>query len=114
MIGPELGGRHIMCIACEFPASQGHWTEAGTARGPDAAKDRLAMLSALGAALAADGLGVKAANLWSGFRISTEAGRFENAQNLEEAWVAAERMLGHAVDPLNPRFIARARAALAS
>jgi hypothetical protein len=71
------------------------------------------MLSALGAVLAADGLQVKAANLWSGFRISTEAGRFENAQNLEEAWVAAERMLGHAVDPLNPRFIARARAAVA-
>jgi hypothetical protein len=103
-----------MCIACEFPASQGHWTEAGTARGPDAAKDRLAMLSALGAALATDGLRVKAANLWSGFRISTEAGRFENAQNLEEAWAAAERMLGHAVDPLDPRLIARVRAAAAS
>jgi hypothetical protein len=72
------------------------------------------MISALGAALAADGLRVRAANLWSGFRISTEAGRFENAQNLEEAWVAAERMLGHAVDPFNPRFIARVRAAIAS
>jgi hypothetical protein len=103
-----------MCIACEFPASQGHWTESGTARGPDAAKDRLAMLSALGVALAPDGLGVKAANLWSGFRISTESGRFENVQNLEEAWVAAERMLGHAVDPLNPHFMARVRAAVAS
>jgi hypothetical protein len=105
-----------MCIACEFPASQGHWTEAGTARGPDAAKERSATLSALGAALAADNLQVNAANLWSGFRISTEAGRFENAQNLEEAWVAAERMLGHAVDPLDPHFIAqaRARAAVAS
>jgi hypothetical protein len=103
-----------MCIACGFPAAQGHWTEAGTAAGPDAAKDRLAMLSALGAALAADDLKVKAANPWSGFRISTEAGRFENAQNLEEVWVAVERMLGHPVDPLNPRFIARARAAVAS
>jgi hypothetical protein len=103
-----------MCIACGFPASQGHWTEAGTATGPGAAKDRLAMLSALGAALAADDLKVKAGNLWSGFRISTEAGRFENAQNLEEAWAAAERMLGRRVDPLDPRFIARARAAVAS
>jgi hypothetical protein len=103
-----------MCIACEFPASQGHWTESGTARGPDAAKDRLAMISALGAVLATDGLVVKAADLWSGFRISTEAGRFENAQNLEEAWVAAERILGHAVDPLNVGLIARARAAIAS
>jgi hypothetical protein len=103
-----------MCIACEFAASQGHWMESGTAKGADAAKDRLAMLSALGAALAADGLRVKAANLWSGFRISTESGRFENAQNLEEAWVAAERMLGHAVDPLNPHFMAQMRAAVAS
>ena len=103
-----------MCIACEFPASQGHWTESGTARGPDAAKDRLAMISALGAVVATDGLMVKAADLWSGFRISTEAGRFENAQNLEEAWVAAERMLGHAVDPLNRGFIAQVRAATAS
>ncbi len=103
-----------MCIACEFPASQGHWTEAGTARGPNAAKDRLAMLSALRAALAADGLRVKAPNLWSGFQISAQSGRFENAQNLEEAWVAAERMLGHAVDPLNPRFMTRVRAAIAS
>jgi hypothetical protein len=103
-----------MCIACEFPALQGHWTESGTARGPDAAKDRLAMLSTLGAALAADGLRVRAAGLWSGFQISSPSGRFENAQNLEEAWVAAENVLGHAVDPLNPRFIARIRAAVAS
>ena len=103
-----------MCIACEFLASQGHWTESGTARGPDAAKDRLAMISVLGAVLATDGLVVKAADLWSGFRISTESGRFENAQNLEEAWVAAERMLGHAVDPLNRGFIAQVRAATAS
>jgi hypothetical protein len=72
------------------------------------------MISVLGAVLATDGLVVKAADLWSGFRISTEAGRFENAQNLEEAWVAAERMLGHAVDPLNRGFIAQVRAATAS
>ena len=103
-----------MCIACQFPASGGHWTEAGASRGLDAAKDRLAMISALGAALAADGLEVKAANLWSGFRISSQSGRFENAQNLEEAWVAAEKMLGHAVDPLNRGFIAQVRAATAS
>ena len=103
-----------MCIACELPASQGHWTESGTARGPGAARDRLEMLSVLGAALATDGLRVKAAGLWSGFQISTQSGRFENAQNLEEAWAAAEKMLGHAVDPLNPRFIARVRAAVAS
>jgi hypothetical protein len=95
-----------MCIACEFPASQGHWTESGTAGGPDAARDRLAMLSALGAALAIHGLRVRAASLWSGFQISTQSGRFENARTLDEAWAAAEKMLGHAVDPLDPRFIA--------
>jgi hypothetical protein len=103
-----------MCIACEFPASHGHWTESGTLRGPDAAKDRLAMLSALGSALAADGLRVRAAGLSSGLQISSPSGRFENAQNLEEAWVAAEKVLGHAVDPLNPHFIARIRAVVAS
>jgi hypothetical protein len=95
-----------MCIACEFPASPGHWTESGTARGPDAASDRLAMLSALDAALAAHGLRVRAAGLWSGFQISAPSGRFENVQNLDEAWAAAERMLGHAVDPLDPLFVA--------
>jgi hypothetical protein len=95
-----------MCIACEFPASQGHWTESGNAGGPDAARDRLAMLSALGAALAIHGLRVRAAGLWSGFQISTQSGRFENARTLDEAWAAAEKMLGHAVDPLDPRFIA--------
>jgi hypothetical protein len=72
------------------------------------------MLSALGAALAADGLRVRAAGLWSGFRISAQSGRFENAQNLEEAWVVAQKILGHAVDPLNPQFVVRARAAIAS
>jgi hypothetical protein len=95
-----------MCIACEFPASQGHWTESGTAGGSDAARDRLAMLSALGAALAIHGLRVRAAGLWSGFQISTQSGRFENARTRDEAWAAAEKMLGHAVDPLDPRFIA--------
>jgi hypothetical protein len=103
-----------MCVACEFPASQGHWTEVGTTRGPDAAKDRLAMISAPGAALAVDGLEVKAANVWSGFRISSHSGRFENAQNLEEARVAAEKMQGQPVDPLNRGFIAQVRAATAS
>jgi hypothetical protein len=103
-----------MCIACEFPASQGHWTESGTAGGPDAARDRLAMLSALGAALAIHGLRVRAAGLWSGFQISTQSGRFENARTLDEAWAAAEKMLGHAVDPLSPRFISRVRASIAS
>ena len=95
-----------MCMACEFPTSQGHWTESGTAGGSDAARDRLAMLSALGAAFAIHGLRVRAAGLWSGFQISTQSGRFENARTLDEAWAAAEKMLGHAVDPLDPRFIA--------
>jgi hypothetical protein len=96
-----------MCNACEFPASSGHWAEAGLATGPaDAAGDRLAMLAALGAALAAYGLRVRAPSPWSGFQISTPSGRFENAQNLDEAWAAAERMLGRAVDPLNPLFTA--------
>jgi hypothetical protein len=72
------------------------------------------MLSTLGAALATDGLRVTAAGMWAGFQISTQSGRFENAQNLQEAWVAAEKMLGRAVDPLNAGFIARARAAIAS
>jgi hypothetical protein len=103
-----------MCSACEFPALQGHWTESEAARGPDAGKDRLAMLSTLGAALATDGLRVRAAGLWSGFQISSPSGRFDSAQNLEEAWVAAEKLLGRAVDPLNPHFIARIRAAVAS
>ena len=90
-----------MCIACEFPTSSGHWTESGTASGPDAASDRLALLSALRAALAIHGLQVRAAGLLSGFRISTASGRFENAHNVDEAWEAAEQMLGHAIDPLS-------------
>jgi hypothetical protein len=63
------------------------------------------MLSALAAAFAMHGLQVRATGPWSGFRISTESGRFENARNLDEVWAAAEKMLGYAVDPLNPRFI---------
>jgi hypothetical protein len=94
-----------MCNACEFPASSGHWAEAGLATEPaDAARDRLAMLAALGAALAVHGLRVRAPTSWSGFQILTPSGRFENARNLDEAWAAVEKMLGGAVDPLSPLF----------
>ena len=96
-----------MCSACEFPASSGHWAEAGLAPGPgEAASDRLAMLAALGAALAAHGLRVRAPSPWSGFQISTPSGRFENARSLDEAWAAAEKMLDRPVDPLSPLFAA--------
>jgi hypothetical protein len=95
-----------MCNACEFPVSSRHWAEAGLASGPpDAATDRLAMLAALRAALAVHGLRVRAAGLWSGFQISTPSGRFENARNLDEAWAAAEKLAGRAVDPLSPLFM---------
>jgi hypothetical protein len=96
-----------MCNACEFPASSAHWAEAGLATGPaDAARDRLAMLAALAAALAVHGLRVRAPTPWSGFQILTPSGRFENARNLDEAWAAVEKMLGRTVDPLSPLFMA--------
>ena len=96
-----------MCNACEFPASSGHWAEAGLAPGPaDAARDRLAMLAALRAALAVHGLRVRAPSPWSGFQILAPSGRFENARNLDEAWAAAEKLTGRAVDPLSPLFMA--------
>ena len=96
-----------MCNVCEFPASSGHWAEAGLATAPaDAARDRLALLAALGAALAVHGLRVRAASLWSGFQISTPSGRFENARNLDEAWTAAEELVGQPADPLSPLFMA--------
>jgi hypothetical protein len=94
-----------MCSACEFPTSSGHWAEAGLAPGPDAARDRLAMLAALRAALAAHSLRVRAPSSWSGFQIVAPSGRFENARNLDEAWVAAEKLAGRAVGPLSPLAI---------
>jgi hypothetical protein len=33
-------------------------------------------------------------------------GAFENVRTLDEAWAAVEKMLGYAVVPLDPRFIA--------
>lgn len=96
-----------MCNACELPASSGHWAEAGLATRPaDAARDRLAMVAALAAALAVHGLRVRAATPWSGYQILTPSGRFANCRNIDEAWAAAEKMLGRAVDPLSPLFMA--------
>jgi len=64
------------------------------------------MLDALRAALAAHGLRVRAPSSWSGFQIVAPSGRFENAGNLDEAWAAAEKLAGRAVDPLSPLVIA--------
>ena len=64
------------------------------------------MLAALRAALAAHGLRVSAPSSWSGFQIVAPSGRFENARNLDEAWAAAEKLAGRAVDPLSPLFLA--------
>jgi hypothetical protein len=106
MIGRKLGRLTHHVHRVRVPCLAGTLDGVGNRRGSDAARDRLAMLSALGAALAIHGLRVRAAGLWSGFQISTQSGRFENARTLDEAWAAAEKMLGHAVDPLDPRFIA--------
>jgi hypothetical protein len=93
-----------MCASCGFPAAPGHWTEAGAISAPDRWRARFRRAQLLRAALRPYGLTAHEDTQVLGIQLSTLTGRNEMVRDLTEVWVAAERLAGVAVDPLDPRY----------
>lgn len=94
-----------MCSACGFPAAPGHWTETGNASPTDRLRARFRRVQVLKSVLGEFGLTAHDDGLVPDIQIATLSGNVTMARDLDEIWRTAERLLGRAVDPLDPRFL---------
>lgn len=97
-----------MCSACGFPASPGHWTDAGAVELPDRLRNRFRRADVLARLLKPYGLAVRDGGRVPGFQLCTLSGRQVIVPTLEALWVEAARMIGVPIDPLDPVFLERA------
>lgn len=93
-----------MCANCGFPAAPGHWTEAGAATGPDRLRERFRRAQVLQSVLRPFGLTAHDGGLVPGIQVSTLSGNQSIVLTLEDVWPLAQKLTGHAIDPLDPRF----------
>lgn len=93
-----------MCSACGFPAAPGHWTEAGAASPHERLRSRLRRVDVLQRVLRPLGLRAFDGGPIPGFQLAGASGQRALARDLEEVWVAVERMGGEPLDPLDPRY----------
>ncbi len=94
-----------MCSACGFPASPGHWTDAGAVALSDRLRNRLRRAEVLARLLKPHGLMVRDGGLVPGLQLATLSGRQVLVPTLEALWVEAARMAGAPIDPLDPAFL---------
>ena len=94
-----------MCSACGYPAAPGHWTEAGAANTGERLRARFRRAQILQRVLSAYGLKAHDGGLVPGIQLSSLTGDQAIVRDLAEVWVAAERMSGKNIDPLDPCFV---------
>jgi hypothetical protein len=93
-----------MCASCGFPAAPGHWTEAGAKTTPDRLRARFRRSQVLQSVLPPYGLSAHDGGVVPGIQLASLTGAETIVRNLEELWIAAERICGRPVDPLDRRF----------
>ena len=96
-----------MCSACGFPATEGHWSEAGAADAHQRLRARFIRARKLHAVLQDYGLSAYDDGLTPGIQIADRTGQVILARDLREVWIAVEKLIGKAIDPLDPRFMER-------
>ncbi|WP_119390876.1 hypothetical protein [Taklimakanibacter lacteus] len=96
-----------MCSACGFPATEGHWSEAGAADAHQRLRARFIRARKLNEVLRNYGLSAYDDGQTPGIQIADRTGQVILARDLGEVWIAAEKLVGKAIDPLDPRFMAR-------
>jgi hypothetical protein len=94
-----------MCASCGYPAAPGHWTDAGVADPGERMRARFRRARVLNAVLRAYGLTAHDGGLIPGIQIATLSGAQAIVDDLAGVWVAAERLAGVPVDPLDARFL---------
>jgi hypothetical protein len=101
-----------MCANCGYPSAPGHWADAGAVDPGERMRARFRRARVLNAILRPYGLTAHDGGLIPGVQIATLSGSQAIAHDLTEVWVAAERLAGVPVDPLDARFLsARGEAA---
>jgi hypothetical protein len=101
-----------MCNACGFPTRPGHWTDAGADTAGDRLRLQMRRALILNKLLNGYGFRARPPGHGPGFALSSFAGRTALLPDLEAVWQEAARQLGHPIDPLAPRFTARAASLL--
>ena len=94
-----------MCASCGYPAAPGHWTDAGATDPGDRIRARFRRAQVLNTVLRPYGLTAHDGGLIPGIQIATLSGSQAIVDDLDAVWVAAERLAGGAVDPLDARFV---------
>ena len=94
-----------MCASCGFPAAPGHWTEAGAFETHDRIRARFRRAQILQAVLPKFGLTAHDSISVPGLQLSNLSGNHVMVRDLAELWQEAERMTGHAIDPLDARLV---------
>jgi hypothetical protein len=94
-----------MCISCGYPPAPGHWTDAGAADPGERIRARFRRVRVLNAVLRLYGLTAHDGGLIPGIQIATLSGSQTIVDDLAGVWVAAERLAGMPVDPLDQRFL---------
>ena len=86
-----------MCALCGALRTE-HWTDAGGSR-----RSRVLQVALLDRVFAPSGLTVRE---WAGqLVLADRKGRTEVVEDLAGLWVAAERLTGSPLDPLDPRLL---------
>ncbi len=99
-----------MCGLCGVLGNEGDWTDAPampfSGARPTRRVQRLQRVRVVNIVLAQFGLVLSD---WQGakYQLSSRTGRTEVVDNLAQVWLAADRMLGRACDPLDLALVAR-------
>ena len=99
-----------MCGLCGVLGNEGDWTDVAAApfssARPTRRAQRLRRVRLVNAVLVQFGLVLSD---WQGvkYQLSSRTGRTEVVDNLAQVWLAAERILGRACDPLDRSLVAR-------
>ena len=96
-----------MCSICGFPQTAGHWSEAGSLSLHDRVRARFIAARKLGAILRNYGLTAHDDGVTPGVQIADRTGNIIVAGDLREVWIAAEKLSGKRIDPLDPAFTTR-------
>ena len=86
-----------MCLACNFPNADGHWSDAGAVAsglGPDRTLNLLRQL------LAAESLSIRRVAPRAGFLVTATSGRAARATTIDDVWPVVQRLTGRTIDPL--------------
>jgi len=102
-----------MCALCGVIGGNPHWTDGSprpgaynrVATSPERRRERQNRVAVANRVLQA--FGMKLAD-WQGsaFLLSTATGKSEMVDDLSHLWIVAEKLAGHACDPLAPETIA--------